>query len=317
MSLSSFIESALPTNPLHYWDASEQKILAGLLPPDAIFGRRAALARADINQQWVEWFVQGISDPYRHATKGSGYAHIFSETIANLIIMFPALTQPERRELGAIISKKILFFVNNLKAARERILLDKKSRRILLDIAGDHPRCWICGFPFSEEAIDAFSEIRPLKNIPLPDFIDILKPVGLNPQDLRIEIEHIYPLSKGGTNQLDNLRLGCGWCNRHKSSSISLYEAEAKVQRNEITSTYFASLPRPFWVVRTLATQRYCEHPAGCSCTASTSELTVSLSQLYGAPTPTNLITICKNHDNLAEHRILPRRVVASAWGIS
>lgn len=316
MSLSSFIEAALPNDPAHHWGVLEQRHLASLLPPDAIFGRRMSLVRADINQQWAEWFIQGISDPYRHANKGTGYAHIFAEALNNLETMFPSLTLSERKELGIIIARRILSFVNGLKSARERSTLDFDSRKTLLDLAGNPARCWICGFPFSQEAIDAFSEMRPIKDIQLPDFIDILKPIGLHKQDLRIEIDHVFPVSRGGSNFFENLRLACGWCNRHKSSSISLYEIEGNVQKNISTSSYFSSLPQPFWVVRTLATQGHCEHPHGCGCSASTAELTVSLAQWKGAPTPTNLITTCRAHDSLAEHRILPRKYVANAWGI-
>ncbi len=45
----------------------------------------------------------------------------------------------------------------------------------------------------------------------------------LSPQDLvmaRLQIEHIIPRSKGGSDQEDNLWLACPICNGHKSDKI-------------------------------------------------------------------------------------------------
>lgn len=46
----------------------------------------------------------------------------------------------------------------------------------------------------------------------------------LSPQKLvmaRLEIEHIIPISKGGTDDETNLWLACPICNRHKSNKIT------------------------------------------------------------------------------------------------
>ena len=46
----------------------------------------------------------------------------------------------------------------------------------------------------------------------------------LSPQHLvmaRLEIEHIVPLSKGGSNEESNLWLACPICNRHKSDKTT------------------------------------------------------------------------------------------------
>ena len=45
----------------------------------------------------------------------------------------------------------------------------------------------------------------------------------LTPQSLtshKLEIEHIYPISKGGTSEKVNLCLACRHCNLHKSAKI-------------------------------------------------------------------------------------------------
>jgi hypothetical protein len=50
----------------------------------------------------------------------------------------------------------------------------------------------------------------------------------LTPQSLtshKLEIEHIYPISKGGTSEKENLCLACRHCNLHKSSKIYGFDA--------------------------------------------------------------------------------------------
>lgn len=50
----------------------------------------------------------------------------------------------------------------------------------------------------------------------------------LTPQILtshRLEIEHIYPISKGGKTEKENLCLACRHCNLHKSSKIFGFDA--------------------------------------------------------------------------------------------
>ncbi|MCL4265946.1 MAG: HNH endonuclease [Anaerolineae bacterium] len=51
----------------------------------------------------------------------------------------------------------------------------------------------------------------------------------LSPQHLvmaRLEIEHIVPLSKGGTNEELNLWLACPICNRHKADQTEAVDPE-------------------------------------------------------------------------------------------
>ena len=53
----------------------------------------------------------------------------------------------------------------------------------------------------------------------------------LSPQRLvmaRLEIEHIIPLVKGGTNDESNLWLACPLCNGHKSSKVDAIDPETE-----------------------------------------------------------------------------------------
>ena len=44
-------------------------------------------------------------------------------------------------------------------------------------------------------------------------------PLDFSPESF--EVEHIVPLSKGGTNELENLALSCGGCNGRKSDRLT------------------------------------------------------------------------------------------------
>jgi len=44
----------------------------------------------------------------------------------------------------------------------------------------------------------------------------------------RFQIEHIYPLAKGGESQADNLALACNGCNNHKHAKTSAFDPISK-----------------------------------------------------------------------------------------
>lgn len=55
----------------------------------------------------------------------------------------------------------------------------------------------------------------------------------LSPQQLvmaRLEIEHIIPLSKGGTDDESNLWLACPICNGHKSNKVTAIDPESGLE---------------------------------------------------------------------------------------
>jgi 5-methylcytosine-specific restriction endonuclease McrA len=55
----------------------------------------------------------------------------------------------------------------------------------------------------------------------------------LAPQSLtshKLEIEHIYPASKGGSSTAENLCLGCRRCNLHKAAKIYALKMNDELQ---------------------------------------------------------------------------------------
>ena len=52
---------------------------------------------------------------------------------------------------------------------------------------------------------------------------------GRSAPEVRLEVDHVVPVSKGGNNQVNNLVTSCWDCNRGKGNSvISVYEKECE-----------------------------------------------------------------------------------------
>ena len=53
-------------------------------------------------------------------------------------------------------------------------------------------------------------------------------------------VDHIIPISKGGSDDLDNLALACFHCNRHKSDKQSLNKIPISNPRKMIWNEHFS-----------------------------------------------------------------------------
>lgn len=306
---AEFVESALG-DPRTAWSSEVVRILATRHVPDRVLDRRAPIVRADAFSQWAQWFIEGIANPLKYVRLG--YAHLFKDVLSVVSQRFSTHTKPEQLEAARTIAAILMARVEALRMRRERRVLTREQRILLLDLAGQPPKCWACGFVFSRPAVDNF--VRGERSaIPVPPFVDILKPIGLKQQDLRIEVDHVFPFAQGGAEE-ENLRLACGWCNRHKSSLISLYEVEGRPRQAGPSPLAIPSLPQPFWIVRILAVQRRCEHPDGCSASVDTSEMTVAPISTMGTLNPCNLKVTCYGHDPWSAFRLQSVDVVRRLW---
>ena len=227
---------------------------------------------------------------------------------------FGHLNKPERKELASAAARILLDSVQRLRASRDRRRLSPEERWRLLDLAGTSPRCWICGARFVETAIENFLH-QESSTIPLPPFVDILKPRGLLQRDLSIEVDHIVPHSQGGGDE-DNLALACGWCNLHKRAHASIYDVEGRPKLAGSNAFGASSLPQPFWTVRLLATVRSCEHPDGCPNSADNVVLTVAPVHETGTLNPVNLRITCYEHDPYKASRLQAHGVARKVWNV-
>lgn len=314
MDEATFIEAAL-RDPRNHWNADAIGKLSSMQVPDAILGRRRTLLRADSSQQWARWFVEGLVDPRRYVGGRLNYAQIFSDVLEAVNNRFSDRTMQERVQLASSVSQALLRAVEQLASERRRALIDRSQKSFLIDVAGDPVRCWICGTAFDQVALDNFiyGETEPL---PVPAFVDVLKPRGLVPRDGAIEIDHILPVALGGENE-DNLALACGWCNRSKRAAVSVYEVEGRPRTAGLNRIKLFSLPQPFWVVRQLAVVRQCEHVDGCDRNALNAAMTVSPTMPGGSVNPQNLITTCFEHDPLRDVRLQTANDVRALWSKS
>jgi hypothetical protein len=309
---AAFVRSALGQSAAP-WDQREAARLSVLQIPDKFHGRAKALLRADINQQWARWFVESLADPVRYI--GKPYVYVFSDVYVVIAKTFTEFTDPERKQLASEIATAVWSMSESQSRTLQRSCYDRDTRRTLLDLAGSPPRCWICGAPFTTGAIDGFLSSNK-SAIDLPAFIDILKPRGMKHRDLRIEVDHVCPFSRGGPDG-DNLRLACGWCNRHKGPFTTIYDVDGRSQLAVFAGFGFSTLPRPLWTARILGMKRRCEHEGGCERSSDNAEVTVCIANKAGTPNPINLRVTCYEHDPYRAVRLQPRSAVRRLWGIT
>jgi hypothetical protein len=122
-------------------------------------------------------------------------------------------------------------------------------------------------------------------------------------------------IDAAGGDNVENLSLACGWCNRAKSAGISVYDVEGRPRNAGPNGFGLTSLPQPFWVVRQLSLVRGCEHPGGCDRHAENAPMTLAPGMVGGAVNPHNIITTCLEHDPIRAIRLQPTSEVRTLWG--
>jgi 5-methylcytosine-specific restriction endonuclease McrA len=288
------------------WGTDELEQFARQEIPDAVIGtRRKDLLRGDVYLLWANWFIDAVCDPARLAKEDTRRAHIFALVAEFVRSRFADLSEHELGQLTRSLSNEIWARVEDCRSRSSRGRVEYLDRLTLLTKAGKPARCWICGYAFPDEIVKRFlgnEEPRASGS----EFIDIFKPSGLRSADKAIEIDHVNAFSHGGGDELDNLRLACGWCNRNKGNLRSIYDVSGKCSelKRPLMGLWF--LPRSFWVIRTLAAVRRCE-VGNCDATVENSELTVETVNPSGLPTPTNLRCVCSQHHFLGHQRMVDR----------
>ena len=317
---TKFLEFAANTAAL--WDRSSLADLGERTFPAESLSRAGDVIRADAYLEWIRWFAEGIVDPRRCVGYVDAYAHVFELALSSVKNRYGTLTVPEQCDLARSVARYVTWRVELIASQTTRRQFSLEEREGLIALAGNPPRCWITGRPFDRRAVDSFLNRPSLqagtsREVELPLYVDIYRPIGLKARDIGIEVDHVRPVSDGG-GDLDNLRLACGWANANKRHYMNLYDVSGAVRVPHLqsaTSRVPASLPQAFWVIRLIGTRKRCEHPGGCSADSTSAELTVALIEPTGAPTPTNLRVVCGVHDPITVERLVPRALAASVWG--
>lgn len=309
--LGTFVEGAVG-NASTAWNADRLRLIANLIVPDLLLGTRQEILRADIHIVWARWFAEAMGDPYRFPDDVA-YGTIYSAALSGVKHLGLTIKSSEARHIASKVADALLTAVQR-RARDSRKSLTRDRREDLLARAGDVPRCWICGYPFTRRAIALFrrEEDVPVTPWRLPRFVDYLRPAGLSERDLKIEADHVVAHAHGG-GEGTNLRLACGWCNRYKSDLTSVYDSAFDPKRLAHPRLGSVSRPRPFWVVRLLAVRRMCELSATCKRSADTDQMTVVPREKLGAANPCNLLVCCREHDPLKSVRLVDRGIIESS----
>ena len=80
MSEAGFAQKVLG-DPASVWNRDALSSIADSGLPDSILGPNEALLRADIYIEWAGWFLEGIIDPRRYATRDATYPLIYGDVL--------------------------------------------------------------------------------------------------------------------------------------------------------------------------------------------------------------------------------------------
>ncbi|MBE0470997.1 MAG: hypothetical protein IBX55_16000 [Methyloprofundus sp.] len=280
-------------------------------PPETLIGSGEYLLYGDITREWGHWIIeQFINQKYLTGTASQfGIAEIYADVMDKIEKLYDHKLSYDdiklnSRKISKLVYSQVQLFnqASNMQARRS-ISLEMKEN--LLNTFGPKPRCWLTGYEFSEEVIENFisSSGKGTTDLVLPRYIDQYLPIGRKARDITIEVDHLYPYSLGGKDELDNYRLVCGWSNAVKSNYITAYSGSSgHLNQNE----YY---PRSYyyWALRSIGLKRKCE-VKGCTNTIENSQLTVCSS--WGEDmliTPASMKVVCKEHSITRHDRYIKR----------
>lgn len=286
------------------WTKESVEGMAGSIHPDAVMGSSWDVIRGDAQALWARWFVASLIHPSKLASQQSG---------SRIEVVRAVNSAIDERFSHMSKGNKVSLAGHLVDLARQEIARRRPSNRTglsrlqkleLLDAAGDPPRCWICGYAFSQSAISRYTEGGKAP-IQLPEIVDFVRPAGLFENDLTIHIDHVTPVKFGGGED-DNLKLACGWCNGAKREHGNLYEVSTEGEALLHPKLGLIDLPQKFWTVRILAIRQECQHmgPQHCTSTVHNAQLRIS-PRSSGSFTPPNLTCYCNAHDPLASDRFI------------
>lgn len=308
MAISSIkqIQNSVLT-PEGVWDWNVQQEISDIKPPDLLMGVRRNMMHGEIVREWSKWIIEQFIDE-NHLNENASFGEILKDVYFTLdSLVGGQVSGDDKKSIAKILSQMVLNRIRQITIAKKRrVNLSSQTKGSLLGIYGPRPRCWLTGYQFTDEAIHNFTacknEHRVLK---LPAFIDRYKPMGLCERDLTIEVDHLYPFSLGGTDDIDNYRLVCGWANSVKSNHVTGYSTgtRADISENLFPKRYY------YWVVRLIGMRRKCEI-SGCTNHIGNDELTVR-SSLGNSKivTPISMQVVCQEHASLLVGRYISRSI--------
>lgn len=282
------------------WSPTGLRELAAGTPE---LSRNDWLLAGDANLLQLRWFIESTVPAGVDLSGVAGMGRLLLASHERVTALFPHLGTAERKQLALEISRLAMALIQRENSSRQPV--SKETRRHLLDRAGRNPFCYLCGYRFAALDIEQFlggSQHRDVADV----LVDFLYPRGLKQQDRRIAIEHVRPVSDGGSSELGNVRLSCFFCNSLKADALTLYARGQYRQQIRHPTLGLVYPPNPLWVVRILALEGKC---LTCGMTSEGGQLLISPTILNGIPryiNPLSLLVFCRVHDPIQEHRYVP-----------
>ncbi|MEV8563338.1 HNH endonuclease signature motif containing protein [Streptomyces sp. NPDC051917] len=305
--LGSWLQIAQPVigSP---WGQVDLRELASKETPASVLGPVGWLLKADANTTWANWYVDGLVDraAYIYDEKRK-FAQLYKTVKGALAAEHGSTPKDELTKLATAIS---VIAWEEIRLRREiyRGRISLRQKKELWYGSGAYPRCYLCGYRFSSIAKNKFLQLSggSVTHSPGINLVDFVRPRGKHATDLFPQVDHVRPVANGGATSVENLRLACGWCNRHKSSHTQIYDAPSAytgLYRHGVLGVI--NIPRPLWIIRIVKMRGRCEHRSGCTATLDNSELFVAPRRVTGSINPTNCAIYCNEHDPWREQRFV------------
>ncbi|MBY4111465.1 HNH endonuclease [Rhodococcus fascians] len=211
------------------------------------------------------------------------------------------LSEPEKNACVAHLLEICESVLSTMEQKRRSSISVNMRRELIYSFPGS-AFCWICGFRFPKSTVELFLRSNNASGVSAIPLVDYLYPRGARNSDQTIAVDHVTPISRGGIDELSNLRIACGYCNRVKSDGISIFENRDNIRVVDHPQEGSIYTPQPFWVARTLAIVGKC---TVCERTVKQTPLRVAPMRGAFASNPFTLRVYCSEHDPLASTRFI------------
>lgn len=289
------------------WSSDGVRSLAVQSPGS--LSRNDWLVIGDARLLQLRWFAQSVIPSTVSAKAVTAAAQIQKSSLDRVTTVFPHLGKGERQALAgqvATLARRLMEREN-----RRRTSIPIATRRHLLVLVGEPPKCYLCGARFNDREVSFF--LGESLTEPIADaVVDFIYPRGAKGSDRRIAVEHVRPIADGGSSDPENLQLACQYCNSLKSDALTLYARGQYGRPFQHPTLGLIYPPNPLWVVRIMALDGKCYE---CGITTMDAPLRVAPGSGNGVPryiNPLALRVVCEEHDPIREHRYVLRSILAS-----